>query len=523
MFELGYAIARNKRIWLVLDTSFERHLKMFEQMRVLTTVGYAPCSNSGDIIKEFYRDSPMSDIGSTIYNDVIAPHLHVREDDHVLYLKSRHDNEASIGISRRIQAGRCSVIVDDPRESTIRNLTWYGEQVASAAGVLCHLTSPEQEGARLQTAKYALVAGLAFGFGKELLMLVEGGFLAPVDYRDLLRHYRHAREAVEHLSTWITPIEGKELQRREERKSLVTTARLATELAGLRFGDYVAENEAEMLVERYFIPTAAYDNAFHGAQTIFVGRRGSGKTANLLKLAQSLGEDPRNLVCMIKPAAYEMQSIVELLRRYRQRDTKGYALASLWKYLLYSEIGRSAANRLESKPSATLTQPEIAFLKYVDQHSEMLRPDFSIRLERCVEDLLSTAAALVGKDIDATRGAISETLHSGLLGELRRQLPTVLQPLQRVAILVDNLDKAWDRETDFDLLAEVLLGLLATSGDIPRDFSRESSRRQALNVSLATFLRSDIFYKVRQIAREPDKIGYIQLEWDDPRCLAASN
>src|SRR5678816_1671645 len=40
MFELGYAIAKNKRIWLLLDTSIVEARKRFDQLRILTTVGY---------------------------------------------------------------------------------------------------------------------------------------------------------------------------------------------------------------------------------------------------------------------------------------------------------------------------------------------------------------------------------------------------------------------------------------------------------------------------------------------------
>src|SRR5579863_3911983 len=41
MFELGFAIARKKRIWLVLDPTIVESRSQFEQLRILTTVGYA--------------------------------------------------------------------------------------------------------------------------------------------------------------------------------------------------------------------------------------------------------------------------------------------------------------------------------------------------------------------------------------------------------------------------------------------------------------------------------------------------
>ena len=37
MFELGYAVARDKRIWLVFDETYTEEKKMFDQLKVLTT------------------------------------------------------------------------------------------------------------------------------------------------------------------------------------------------------------------------------------------------------------------------------------------------------------------------------------------------------------------------------------------------------------------------------------------------------------------------------------------------------
>ena len=41
MFELGYSIAKNKRIWLILDETFEEQKRQFDQLKILTTIGHA--------------------------------------------------------------------------------------------------------------------------------------------------------------------------------------------------------------------------------------------------------------------------------------------------------------------------------------------------------------------------------------------------------------------------------------------------------------------------------------------------
>jgi hypothetical protein len=66
------------------------------------------------------------------------------------------------------------------------------------------------------------------------------------------------------------------------------------------------------------------------------------------------------------------------------------------------------------------------------------------------------------------------------------------QPRECIAILVDNLDKAWQSGADLELLPRLLLGLLTVVGRIVDEFKKESSMKASVNVTLTVFLRSDI-------------------------------
>ncbi len=421
-------------------------------------------------------------------------------------------------MTKVISKASCPIITDDPRESTVQNLTWYGSRLFRALGMVCHLTAPNREGADLQTARYALVAGMAFGFDKPLLMLSEGNILTPIDYRDLLKSYSTATEAIAHVQKWVDPIVDNYQSEAAPKGDHLAPAKLATDLQSLRFGEYVAEDEAETLIERYFLPTAEYQAALDGVQTLFVGRRGTGKTANLLKLEDDLSRDRRNLVCVIKPVAYEMQGIVSLLRTYRQQDTKGFAIESLWKFLLITEIASAAASRIREKLDQAIQPKERDFIKFIDDNQALILSDFSVRLERCVKTLMAAGSA-DSADVQSARLAISESLHAGILQHLRSELGDILSPIERVVILVDNLDKAWDKQSDIEVMSEVLLGLIGTATRIPQDFSRTDSRRQRVRISLTIFLRSDIFHQVKRIAREPDKLRFAKLQWHDRSLL----
>lgn len=520
MFELGYAIARDRRIWLILDTSISASQTQFEQLRILTTVGYASYCNSDEIVREFYRDQPQYDLGSTIFRQAIRPNLGPTTEHTLLYLKSRHETEASVRVTKRVQTtGLLGVrlIVDDPRESAVQTLTWYGTQVFGADAVVCHLTDPERDGARLHNARHSLVAGMAVGMERRLLMLAEGELLAPMDYRELLKTYAKPSEAVGRLDEFLVPIEGDVSSQEATRLSYSSAVRVATELRGLRLGEFVAENEVDRLVRDYFVETAPYREAMEGRHAIFIGRKGCGKTANLLKLAEELRADPRNLVCVVKPVAYQLHGVVELLKRYKERDAKGHAIESLWKFLLYTEIALAVVREIEARPSRTLDGDEDSLVNLLHQQAGIFRDDFSVRLERCVEGLVAAKAENAG--MEESRLAISEALHQGVLRELRLLLGRVLRRRQLVSVLVDNLDKAWDKKADIPSLAEFLLGLLSAPNNIRSDFRHDDKWREPVNLGLTIFLRSDIFYKLLSSAREPDKITHSRIAWNDPELL----
>lgn len=518
LFELGYAIATDKRIWISLDRSYADFKKQFEQLRVFTTVGYADYRNSRDIADAFYSDQPYEDSRATLHGSIIEPSLHAQLPEKLFYAKSSIESEASIRITERVTASVIPQIIDDPLEAQIQTLTWYGTQIYSSLGVVCHLIDPRRDAAQLNNARNSLVAGLAYGWGRPLLILTEGDYLSPLDYRDISKQYDSSSRALAHLEEWLGPLETTWNRHLSERQEFDKTVRLATELRGFQLGEFVAENEADQL-DYYFIETSAYEQAVNGKHSIFVGRKGAGKSANYLTLAATLASDKRNLVCQIKPVSYQLQSVANLVGEYTHRDTKSFALESLWKFLIYSEIANSLLNEIERSP-ASPTSAENELVDLMNRNDGMLRREFSVRLERCVESLGITQRDSQNSHLVESIGtAISEALHAGILRELRIVLGKLLTDRRKIVVLVDNLDKAWDRKSDLESLSEFFLGLLRAARRVSDDFRHRDSRRSSANISVVVFLRSDIFFRIKEVAAEPDKLDFTKLNWRDPELL----
>jgi len=518
MFELGYAIARNKRIWPVLDTSITESRKLFDQFKLLSSTSYAEYTNSDQICQAFLRDSPYLDLEKTVFTQSIAPTLSKQGGEVLFYLRSQLDTNASIRISRVLKDSQIPLNVDDPQEGGIQPLPWYGQKIYSSDAVIVHLLGPGREGSHVTNVKNAFVAGLAHGFDKPLLMLAEWDYVTPLDYREMLFRYKTANEAERHLEQWIAPIEKLYAERIVRRDKHTGVIRIKVELRDfyVQIGEYLAENETNTL-DNYYVETTAFREALAGTRRVFVGRKGTGKTANFSALSSSLRRDKNVIVCILQPDGYEIESLVKLFNSYRERDTKGHVIESLWKFLLLTEIANATADEIERRPIwAKRTEDEERLLKLLEHDRSILKGDFSVRLEQCITALFAVKKA---ESVAGHRSGVAEALHETALKTLRSALDDVLCNKDRVAILIDNLDKAWVRQGDIAQLSEFFLGLFSAGNQLLNDFSRSDSRRKPVNCTTAIFLRSDIFNKIIEMAHEPDKIAVTRLVWEDPELL----
>jgi len=292
MFELGYAIGSRTKIWLLRDPSEKAAERDWKKMSTLATVGFAPYANS-EHIRVAYRKERPDEQKTSIFDEEIAPVLEPLSTPALFYIQNLHDNEAARALTRRVydeEKQGLRVITADPRESAVMPLAWYGQQIYASSAVIAHFEAPTKSGAEIHNARCALIAGLARGMGRPLLMLAQLQYLAPIDYKDLLYIYGTAEYAVSYSDTWLTKNLASAYAEIKTGTLRASRLQLSTELKSLRFGDHVAENEADVLVE-YFLETPAFDDvvakrrqcslgakALENRQTFFRPLRGYART-----------------------------------------------------------------------------------------------------------------------------------------------------------------------------------------------------------------------------------------------------
>ncbi len=522
LFELGFAIAQRRKIWVTLNRSFREAPAAYGRTTYLSTLGYVPYRNSSEVVEAFHRERPHQ-TSQSVYDATIEQVLSSRDQvtgsrdiRGLLYLPAAANTEASVRLTRAVEHSKLPYIVDDPAEISANTLTWYARHTHNSYGLIAHFLSPEHEGFHSHNNKLSFAAGLAYGFNRKVLLLAHGPYSsAPFDYRDMLRVHKTAEECEAVAKNWL----GDQQEPFLEELTVTRRKRTFGSTKGLHrvsLGEFISENEPEDLAE-YFVETAAFSEALVARHAVVVGRKGSGKTAMFLMLRETLSQDKRVHLCAIKPVSYELQGLVRLLEHVAEFSERSYLFESLWKFLIYSELVASVHAILTSRPSFVgFQEGEQVFMDFVEKHASIFLTPFSIRLDNAVRNLLHVPH---GETPANQRVRVSELLHEQLLADARSQLGKILSSSERVVVLIDNLDKAWERGPTLDLLGEALFRLLSVSQSITRDFDRQDHWRERVNLSLILFLRSDIFNYVYRSAREPDKIVPKRLQWRDPAVL----
>ena len=515
LYEVGFAIARKKRIWLLLDGTDDTARKNWKSFGMLSSVGYFNYEGDSERLASGYlKERPDNDVRELLWDQLIKGFRETRDPRALFFFPTSLRGDAPRQIDRDLTKRRNLVVLrSDEDERGYAPLSYYAEMIERASASLVYMLGTQRTRADMHNARASLLAGIASGLRKPLLMVAEESFSPPIDYQDILYQFGTVKSLSTSLNTWLDEL---------PRQLLASPARLQRALGlPLNLGEYVAEYEADELYE-YFVPTAEFEGVLRsrGGTAIFVGRKGTGKTATMLQAADQLQQDRRNLVTVVKPSGYELESLLQVLDMLPERAEADYFLNGLWEYLLHCEIAAAAVREAEARPAGiAVGSPMDTLRAHLQQSNIGLDHDLALRLEAVINDMLKDLPTMPS-GVGNVRNFLNEKLHMSALRDLRQVTSNAIKDRRRVALLIDNLDKSWERGTDYERLSRVLFGLLSAVGHVSRDFSRESVLRGKVEVTLTVFLRADIFSIVLRHAREPDKLDVLQIKWPDRELLS---
>jgi hypothetical protein len=401
------------------------------------------------------------------------------------------------------------VIVADPQESSLNPITWYAPKLAAAAGVLINFAGADRTRAEPHNSRNAFVAGMAAGLEVSLLIVAEGDYVRPFDYESMLGVYSTAAQCLSLARPWLDNLDVEQVK-------VTRSAAPMSELMNVRLGEHVAENEISELAD-YFVRTAAYRDVVDARDTLFVGHRGTGKTANAVQAFNEVSADRESFAVLIKPSGFEFPGLLATIDALPS-FTHDYLFDTIWRFLVQTELCAAVLASIDRRPGYLPNDAgEDELIEYTERAPFDIKDDIAVRLDQALRHLRWRLPEVV--NVESGRVLINEAFHEGSMVELRRRLGPVLKDKRRVAVFVDNLDKGWERNAPLATVARLILGLLTAKGHIVRDFNKESWWRDRIKLTVAVFLRSDIFTYVKKLAREPDKLSTSAVAWPDQETL----
>jgi hypothetical protein len=191
---------------------------------------------------------------------------------------------------------------------------------------------------KVTNAEYSLYAGLAYGLGKEVLIIAPSPFRAPIDYSNILVDYSSSDDCLNKVEVWLNQRFSKlEISLSDKTKSVNNDEIKELNLLKLGIGDSVAERDGCSSSDT-FVETDAYIKATQKRKALIVGRKGSGKTEIFLRLKEEIIADKNHYHIIIKPDSDEMLNDVELTSLYNNPRSKKAFLMTVWQYVICSKI-----------------------------------------------------------------------------------------------------------------------------------------------------------------------------------------
>ena len=495
MFEIGFGLGLKLPVIPIRDTTIVTSKRDFEELGLLDTIGYIDFQNAASLAESIRSRMP--------FKPLPVPTEQVYLDAPVYVVRSSIDTDGYLRMVSLLNNSGIKFRTYDLREVSRISIQEARKQVGMSIAVAGHLLSPDRQGAAVHNARCALIAGIALAQGKRVMLLQEGKFLQPLDYRDIVSSYSHPDQVESPTSKLILHV----ITKMQDAKIRAVKAP-SNLLERLDLGDVAAENEVNAL-KSYFVRTAQFQEAKRGKARLVVGRKGSGKTAIFYSVLTQIGSSRARIVVELKPEGHHFSQLREVVLSKLSEGFQEHTLTAFWNYILLCEIAHEA---IESDSAWAQLDFERRkkfdrLVRAYDQHRSNEVGDFSERLLKEVERI-----SLRYKDAKSitTPGELTQALFRDDIKILESAVMDFVAEKESIWLLIDNLDKGWPTRgaSDADIL--ILRTLLEACRKLQRQLSDPK-----VNFHPLIFLRNDIFEHL--VLKTPDKgkDSVIGLDYDD--------
>ena len=422
----------------------------------------------------------------------------------VCHLKPKMARDWISAVEKELKGSFFRFSGTDPSDSSYDEFFPQARAIQSASLIVASLLSTDIEAYQEHNANVALLIGFAIGLGKEVLVLQQEPRASILDLGTVSQLFRTESQAVRIVGTWLQNQTRAAIEQRAESRQRATAKNRIDRIRDLYLGHPDALQDSMLL--DYFVETPEYRDAIaaSGRRMIFVGRRGSGKSANFQAIREELREHPSKITVEIAPDDYELERISLFLDTYNPDANPKLLYRNTWNYVLTTEIVKALAEKTDSLYWSPDDQERTNLHQYYESNKSALALDFGSRI-----------TAVLTKAFDDASRRSQELTHDQTetaLKELRdyKIAPRLREFARREGIsfyiVADDLDKHWRPRTQQSI--DMLIGLMDEADRLQRFFGDQ--------LKVVMFLREDIFDVLAQADEDLPKRSFWRMEWTTP-------
>ncbi len=330
-----------------------------------------------------------------------------------------------------------------------------------------------------------LFAGIAAGLGRKYVVLAPRDGKRLLDLEDNILFYDSETEAEERLRRWLEDAVSAALGAGDataQRRPVSTKPEDRQEPIFLGSGDAGADFE----LADYFVNTPEFVQARNAEKRIFVGAKGSGKTANF-KILSAEFRDTSRLLVDLQPTEWQFPELAAVFEEQIPFAHWRFVYGSFWRFIILSEVvakirqdfwpeilmdagsDSAEARRLQTQAPRTRSRPatphySTAIKAWAEENEHLLALDFASRVSRLLEDLGESARA--GDQV-----AMREKLQIARLYGLERDIREFARH-HEIRFIADDLDRNWEPSSDeaFRLVTSLLNAISDVTSNFDADF-----------------------------------------------------
>ena len=414
------------------------------------------------------------------------------------HLKPKIARDWISSVDKTLKASPFDASATDPDDSSYDEFYPQARAIQRASRIVGSLLGTNIQNYQEHNANVAMLIGFAIGLGKEVVVLQEEPRASILNLGTVSKMFATESQAVRTVNRWL---EGQTHAAMRQRSEARTRARQTESIAQLRrvyLGHPDALQDASLL--DYFVATPEFEDAVQGRRTMYVGRRGTGKSANFKAISEELRDRFNTVPVEIAPTDYELQRIADYLEHNLEATPK-HLYGPTWNYVLMTEMVKSLVERTDRLLRSDRDPDAYAIQQYYESNRSALALDFGSRVTQTLMAQLDPSAEnLLRTTHEVTQSGINELMDYHIQ---RRLLAFSKKEKITFFLVADDLDKRWNpsNQQSIDLLVALI---------------DEADRLQSLfegQLKVVIFLRKDVFDAMAQRDDDLPKRSYLRMEW----------